>query len=163
MAGSLFCAPRAGSCPPPRCYAPVPQGTWRPPLRSGRCLPVVASLLPPGTALMRLRFAQKHLPHRDSASAASGIPPSHQFHSFYGADAPSLRSKTPPPPGIARAQRAESRPLRQILPYFSASSCATLQRFALARHGNETQGDGEQGDEAEQDILLSLQRFKSLQ
>ena len=35
---------------PPSGYAGVPQGGMRPPLRSVRCLPVVASLLPYGTA-----------------------------------------------------------------------------------------------------------------
>jgi hypothetical protein len=41
----------------PRHFVAAPRGMPIP-LRSIGCLPVVASLLPPGTALMRLRFAQ---------------------------------------------------------------------------------------------------------
>ena len=42
----------------PRRFAAAPRGMPAP-LRSAGCLPVVALLLPPGTALMRPRFARK--------------------------------------------------------------------------------------------------------
>ena len=51
---------------PPSGYAGVPQGGMRPPLRSVRCLPVVALLLPYGTApdgaFTRRRAEQRTLP-----------------------------------------------------------------------------------------------------
>ena len=55
----IMASARGGhSCLPPSGYAGFPRGGMPIPLRSIGCLPVVASLLPPGTALTRLRFAQ---------------------------------------------------------------------------------------------------------
>ena len=84
ITASAFFASRAGLAlrailSPPRCSAPVPQGTWRPALRSGRCLRCFD--------FFKISLTLRH-----------------------GADAPSLCSNTLSPTGIARAQRAESRP-----------------------------------------------------
>ena len=77
----LFCASRAGlalraTLSFPRCSAAAPRGMPIP-LRSIGCLPVVASLLPPGTALKRLRSAQKTQEERAALHIPSGFNPSH--------------------------------------------------------------------------------------
>ena len=99
---------------PPSGYAGVPQGGMRPPLRSVRCLPVVALLLPYGTApdgaFTRRRAEQRTLPggdlhlHSPPIRSAPYLPRSVEFGSGEGPLVYQLEGGWVLPPGPVAAR-----------------------------------------------------------
>ena len=81
----------------PRHFVAAPRGMPIP-LRSIGCLPVVASLLPPGTALMRLRFAQ--LPFVSPSLRGIPFPLSASDLSCSRGKTPIIRAKPPLGPSL---------------------------------------------------------------